>query len=135
MPLEPPAAGDSAPAAVGRAELLLGRLLRVGVLLAAGIVLAAGVLYLVRHGGERPELGAFHGEPESLSTVRGIFAGVLTLRARALIQVGLLLLIATPVLRVALSVVLFALHRDRTYVVITLIVLALLLNSLFNGAP
>jgi uncharacterized membrane protein len=43
---------------------------------------------------------------------------------------GLLLLIATPVARVALLAVAFAVQRDRLYVVVTLIVLAVLLASL-----
>ena len=44
-----------------------------------------------------------------------------------------MLLIATPIARVLFSVVAFALQRDRTYVVVTLIVLAVLLYSLIRG--
>ena len=55
--------------------------------------------------------------------------------SRGLIQFGLLLLIAVPVARVAFSVVAFALQRDRTYVVVTLIVLAVLLYGLTRAGP
>jgi uncharacterized membrane protein len=55
------------------------------------------------------------------------------LRGRGLIQLGLLLLIATPVARVIFSVFAFARQRDATYVLITLIVLAVLVYSLFSG--
>ena len=66
--------------------------------------------------------------PQTLSQVG---ASLLTLRPQGIIALGLLLLIATPVLRVAVSVVTFALEKDRKYVVITLIVLAILLFSIF----
>jgi uncharacterized membrane protein len=58
---------------------------------------------------------------------------VLSFRGRGIIQLGLLLLIATPIARVALSVVAFAIQRDRLYVVATLIVLAVLMYSLTGG--
>jgi len=52
------------------------------------------------------------------------------MHAHGIIQLGLLLLIATPVARVAFSVVAFAAERDWLYVAITLIVLAILIYSL-----
>jgi uncharacterized membrane protein len=58
---------------------------------------------------------------------------VLSFRGRGIIQFGLLLLIATPIARVAFSVVAFAIQRDRLYVVATLIVLAVLMYSLTGG--
>ncbi|HET6577218.1 MAG TPA: DUF1634 domain-containing protein [Gemmatimonadales bacterium] len=111
-------------------ELLLGRLLQVGVALAAAVVLAGGAMYLVRHGGARPHYGTFVGEPEELRSVTGILHAVAAMRGRAIIQLGLLLLIATPVARVAFSLVAFLRERDRAYVLITSFVLALLLVSL-----
>ena len=59
---------------------------------------------------------------------------VLKLRGRGIIQLGLLLLIATPVARVALSIFGFAKERDRMYVVFTLIVFSILLYSLIGSA-
>jgi uncharacterized membrane protein len=55
------------------------------------------------------------------------------LAAKGIIQFGLLFLIATPIARVAFSVIAFALQRDRVYVSVTLIVLGLLLYSLVGG--
>jgi uncharacterized membrane protein len=49
------------------------------------------------------------------------------------VQLGVLLLIATPVARVAFSALAFARQRDYTYVALTLFVLAVLLCSLFVG--
>jgi uncharacterized membrane protein len=113
-----------------RIEVIIGALLRTGVILAATVVLFGGVLYLARHGHEVPNYTTFHGEPESLKSVRDIVHGALGGSARAIIQLGLLLLIATPVARVVFSAVAFAVERDNMYVVITLIVLGVLLYSL-----
>jgi uncharacterized membrane protein len=113
-----------------RIEIIIGTLLRTGVMLAATVVLIGGVLYLARHGHEVPNYTTFHGEPESLKSVRDIVHGALGGSARAIIQLGLLLLIATPVARVVFSAIAFAVERDHMYVVITLIVLGVLLYSL-----
>lgn len=111
-------------------ELLLGRLLQVGVGIAGFVVLAGGVLYLIRHGGGRPHYGTFVGEPVELRSLPGIFGAATAMRARGIIQFGLLLLIATPVARVAFSLFAFLRERDRAYALITAFVLVLLLLSL-----
>jgi uncharacterized membrane protein len=116
-----------------RFEQFLGNLLRTGVLLAAAVVLLGGVLYLVRHGGEQPDHRTFHGEPADLRNPSGILDDALRLNSRGVIMVGLLLLVATPVTRVAFSVVGFLRARDFLYVALTLIVLGVLLYSLFVG--
>jgi uncharacterized membrane protein len=116
-----------------RMDAIMGRVLRVGVMAAAGLVFVGGVLYLVRHGLPATDYRHFHGEPAEYSTVRGIWAEALALRGRGLIQLGLLVLIATPVARVVFSVYAFLRQGDRTYVVVTLIVLGLLCYSLFGG--
>jgi len=114
-------------------EELIGTLLRVGVTLAAAVVLFGGAVYLVRHGLAAPQYHVFVGEPTDLRTIPGIVKEVLAFRGRGLIQLGLLLLIATPLARVAFSVVAFATLRDRLYVLVTLIVLAVLVYSLTGG--
>ena len=116
-----------------RVEIIIGNLLRAGVLLAAATVLAGGATYLARHGMAAPLYQVFRGEPSDLRSITGILADAATFRGRNIIQLGILLLIATPVARVAFSVVAFALERDRLYVVVTLMVLAVLLFSLAGG--
>jgi len=98
------------------------------------IVLTAGRLYLVNHGTELPGYRIFHGEPSDLENIPGIIKSASSFHPRELIQLGLLLLIATPVMRVVFTVVCFGLQRDRIYVGVTLIVLALLLFSLAGGS-
>jgi uncharacterized membrane protein len=77
----------------------------------------------------------FRGEPQALRSVSGTVAAVLQGNTRALMQLGLLLLIATPIARVALSLVGFAKEGDRRYIAITALVLALLLFSLVGTRP
>lgn len=125
---------DSKPAwSEQQVEEVVGNLLRGGVTLAVVVVLAGGILYLIRYGATLPDYRVFHGEPADLRSVSGIVKDALELRSRGIIQLGLLLLIATPVARVAFSVVAFILQRDRLYVVVTLIVLGVLLYSLVGG--
>jgi uncharacterized membrane protein len=114
-------------------ELWVGNLLRAGVFLAAAIVLAGGIIYLVRHGGEMPNYRIFHGQPSELRFVSGILHVAALLSGRGVIQLGFLVLIATPVMRVLVSGVAFALQRDWLYVVVVLLVLAVLLYSLIFG--
>ena len=113
-----------------RVEQIMATLLRTGVLLAAGVVLTGGAVYLWRHGQELPHYTTFHGIPDELKHPAGIWSGVTAGRGRGLIQLGLLLLIATPVARVGFSVFAFERERDWTYVAITLFVLSVLLYSL-----
>ncbi len=116
-----------------RVEQVLGNLLRAGVLLAAAVVLVGGIIFVWRNGSEPSGHHVFTGEGAGLRSVAGIVSGAATFQGRYIIQLGLLLLIATPVARVAMSLVAFILQRDRLYVLITTIVLALLVFSL-SGA-
>jgi uncharacterized membrane protein len=116
-----------------RLEIILGNLLRTGVLLSAAVVLAGACIYLVRHAHEPANYRVFRGEPSDYRTIPGVIRSVMNGRGRGLIQLGLLLLIATPIARVAFSIAGFAIERDRLYVAFTLIVLAILLYSLLGS--
>ena len=111
-------------------ETAIARLLQGGVSLAAMIVFSGACIYLARHGSSPVDYRTFRGEPEDYRTLRGIAHNVATWHGRGMIQLGLLLLIATPIARVAFSIWGFFEERDRMYVVFTLIVLAVLLYSL-----
>ena len=66
-------------------------------------------------------------------TVSEVMQGTLDLQGQAIVAMGLLLLIATPVLRVAVSIFAFVYQEDRTYTLITTFVLILLLLSFILG--
>jgi uncharacterized membrane protein len=116
-----------------RLEVMLGNLLRCGVLLSAAVVLAGASVYLSRHAHQAANYRVFLGEPSEFRTIPGVIHSVFNGRGRGLIQLGLLLLIATPIARVALSVVGFAIERDWMYVGFTVLVLAILLYSLLGS--
>jgi uncharacterized membrane protein len=115
-------------------ENTVATLLRVGVTLAGVVVASGGILYLLRHGGEASDFRTFKMPPQSDRLVPDIVSGAFHGRARSIIQAGILLLIATPIARVAVSLGGFALERDRKYVLITAIVLTILIYSLLSGA-
>jgi uncharacterized membrane protein len=117
-----------------RIEQFLGNLLRAGVGLSAAVVLCGAGLYLAQEGGLRHDYSRFRGEPPGLRSMPQIVAGAARLEGAAVIQSGILLLVATPVARVALSAVAFALERDGLYVLVTLMVLGLLMVSLSGVA-
>ena len=77
-------------------------------------------------------LHVFHSEPADLRTIGGIWKGLASGSARAIIQFGLLLLIATPVARVIGAAAVFAREKDLVYVAIAAVVLALLTSSLMS---
>ncbi|MCL5281044.1 MAG: DUF1634 domain-containing protein [Planctomycetes bacterium] len=115
-----------------RLEVIIGYTLRTGVITAAVIVLIGGVLYLVENSSGTPHYQTFQAAAEHSDTLSGIAQNIYALNSNGIIQLGLLVLIATPIVRVILSVVAFALERDLLYVVATVIVLAVLLYSLLG---
>jgi uncharacterized membrane protein len=116
-------------------EEIVAILLQVGVALSALVVLLGGVVYLSRHGTAMEDYRTFRGEPPDLRSLSGIIHSALSWHGRGIIQLGLLLLIATPVARVAFSIFGFAEERDHMYTTFTVIVLVILLYSLLGSGP
>ena len=112
-------------------DLRISVLLRSGMAISAFVILIGGILFLIHQGGAIPDYKTFHGLPSSLTTLSGIFHGAFHLHAVGIVQLGLLLLIATPVSRVLFSVIAFWMERDYLYVTISGIVFVILLYSLF----
>jgi uncharacterized membrane protein len=112
-------------------EVMMGQLLRAGVLLAAAGVFIGGILYLSHTRGPRPDYSTFHGVAAELRSPEGIIQQIPSGNSHAIIQLGLLLLIATPVARVIFAAFGFFAEKDWLYVVVSLIVLAVLMYSLF----
>ena len=113
-------------------ETLIGYLLRLGVIVSGLFCLAGGIVYLSKFGSQQPDFAVFDGVEERFTSPAAILRHILDPSGRGLIQLGILVLIATPVARVALSFALFALRRDYIYLVITLAVLAVLIQSLLG---
>ena len=111
---------------------LIGRLLTIGVAVAAFVVLVGGIVDLAASARENVDYSRLEPMPPSLRHADGIVGGALKFEGPALIQLGILLLIATPVARVAFAALAFMRQRDRLYVTATLIVLCFLLFGLFG---
>ncbi|MGC1299133.1 MAG: DUF1634 domain-containing protein [Alloacidobacterium sp.] len=111
-------------------EIAIGHLLRTGVFIAAAVVLIGGLLYLNQTRGPRPDYATFHGEVAALRSPAGIVKNISTGNSGAIIQLGLLLLIATPIARVAFAAFGFFAEKDWLYVAVSLIVFAVLMYSL-----
>ncbi|SHL91025.1 DUF1634 domain-containing protein [Mucilaginibacter sp. OK098] len=115
-------------------ELFIGLQLRFGVLLSSLIVLTGGLLYLLQSGSlALPHYQLFIGEKAGLKTGREIWNGVTAIKARGIIQLGVVVLIATPILRIFFSLIGFIIEKDRLYVGITLVVLSVMMFSIFGG--
>lgn len=117
-----------------RMDAQMGRLLQVGVLLASATVLIGGVLLLRSGAGARADLRTFRGEPGTLRQVGPLLGAIRHGEPAAIIQLGALLLIATPVARVVFAAASFLRQRDWLYVAVSLVVLLILLLGLFRVA-
>lgn len=122
---------------VRRVEIIISTILRVGVVTSLFVVVLGTALSFVHH----PDYRLSHNELDRLTHPGAAFPhtpaqvrdGIVHLRGQSIVVLGLLILLATPVLRVAISVLAFLYQRDRIFVIITLIVLTLLLLSFFLG--
>lgn len=112
-------------------ETLIGQLLRAGTLLSCFVTFVGIVQYLLRYSSETVNYRAFHPADGKLLHLGELIPNAFHGNPIAIIQLGILLLIATPVARVAFLVGAFALERDRLYVAVSGLVLAILLYSLF----
>lgn len=118
---------------VYRMENVISAVLRIGVLASLLCIVIGTCISFVHH----PEYFSSSVELQHLTqpgaafprTPRDIFSGVRKLQGQAIVIIGLILLIATPVMRVAVSILIFLYQGDRIFTLITAIVLCLLLVS------
>jgi uncharacterized membrane protein len=107
--------------------------LRIGVTLSAAVVLLGGVLLGHHLLSPVPDYTHFHPGDPGLRSIMGIVQGAVNLTPKSVIQLGLLLLIATPVARVVLCVIGFARQRNTLYIVVSSFVLLVLILSFVRG--
>jgi uncharacterized membrane protein len=114
-------------------QLLLGRVLRGGMIVSMSIVFFGGIIYLYRHGHEVANYRVFNGIAPFLRQPDTLINGVFIFRGQAIIQTGIVLLIATPILRVMFSTMGFVLEKDYLYTGISLLVLLIIFISMLSG--
>jgi uncharacterized membrane protein len=128
--MEPVAPGNDNPRWTDdRIDSIMGNLLRAGVFLSAAVVLLGGVMHLNAAAHSKVDDAVFHGEPAILRSIPDVIADAMAGKAAGVMQLGVLLLLATPIARVAFSVFAFAVQRDWKYVVVTLFVFSVLIYS------
>lgn len=123
--------------AVHKVEILISNLLRVGVISSLVVVVAGTAMSFVHH----PNYLSSAHELQRLTTpgaafphtLKETFQGLRQGNGRSVVVLGLLLLVATPVMRVAVTVIAFLIQRDHIFAAITTIVLILLLLSFLLG--
>lgn len=116
-----------------RIERVISILLRTGLIIASLLVLAGGAYYLYQHGGELPQYSYFRGEPAEMKSLKGVANAALNFESRGIIQLGLLLLIFTPISRVIFSAIAFLARKDYLYAGVSIFVLAVLIFNLFKA--
>jgi uncharacterized membrane protein len=114
-------------------QAIIGWILRAGVLISMSVVFIGGVVYLYRHGQTHVDYSTFKGVPDFVGSVGGILNGIITGRGRAIIQAGIILLIATPIIRVVFSAIGFVIEKDYLYLGITILVLLIIMASMLSG--
>ena len=113
-----------------RMARLVAGVLRGGVALAALVTLAGGILLLVQQGAVVPDYHAFRGANAPYRTLPEIGRGVGGFSPAAIVALGVVLLIATPIARVLITLIGFIARRDRVYIALTGLVLVILIYSL-----
>ncbi len=115
-------------------ERLIGLQLRFGVIIASLIVLIGGLIYLKQFGALAvPNYHSFTGAKAGYTSLGEIFKGVYIANAKGVIELGVVALIITPILRIAFSLVGFIIEKDKLYIWITATVLAIMMVSIFGG--
>jgi uncharacterized membrane protein len=114
-------------------QSLLGQVLRAGTVISVSVVFIGGVIYMLRHGHAIVNYRVFKSLPDFVDHPAGIFYGIMNLKGQAIIQFGIVLLIATPVIRVIFSAIGFVLEKDYLYVGISLLVLFIIFMSMLSG--
>jgi uncharacterized membrane protein len=110
-------------------EGIISVVLRGGVIISGGIILLGVILFFAQH-------GALNADVTKLAfphDVGSVFTQAFHGSAEAVIMLGLMALIATPVSRIAISIFAFAFERDWRYAAITALVLIILIVSFALG--
>jgi uncharacterized membrane protein len=126
-------AGEVALPSVHVMELWISHVLRWGVLLSAAVILAGAAIFLFRGpaaGDPRSFYDLVHGHYMDRSSLSDTLSGVKRHQGLAVVDLGLMLLILTPVVRVGMTFVLFLAQKDWAFVAITAVVLAVLIAGL-----
>ena len=114
-------------------QSLIGHVLRGGMIISISVVFFGGIIFMYRHGHSIPDYKIFRGIPTFLQSPGSLVNAAFNFKGQAIIQLGIILLIATPILRVIFSTIGFVLEKDYLYVGISLLVLLIIFTSMMSG--
>jgi uncharacterized membrane protein len=116
-----------------RIEVILSNLLRWGVILSSIVALTGGIVYLLNSGANAPHYHTFRGLFQPFHNLSEVIKGTLKGNGQAIIQLGVVMLIATPVARIIFSIIGFTKEKDWLYILISSIVLCIIATSVLLG--
>ena len=111
-------------------RLVIGRVMYFGISTAMALIIIGGVIFLFLHANDIVSYQQFHGEPRLLTTFTGIIKDAYNLQPAGIIQLGLLTLFFTQILRVALTVWYFIKDKNLLFTSISTFILFVLVASL-----
>jgi uncharacterized membrane protein len=112
-------------------QSFIGSLLRIGVLIAMTIVVIGIMLYMFQYGQETIHYSTF--KAENVFTFSDFYQRLMQGNSSAIMELGVIALITTPIARVLFTMIGFWLEKDRMYTIIAFIVLCIIAYSLFFG--
>ena len=112
-------------------RLLISKLMVGIIFISSFIMLIGGIIYLIHHGQDTANFQKFQGEPVSYTSFMGIWKSAFSLSSRGIMELGLLLMVFGQAIRVLLTLILFALEKDRVFILISLFILIIMIYSLF----
>ena len=113
-------------------ELLLSNLLKIGVIISGIITFIGAILFLFQHGLEIPNYHDFKPHPFHLSDLNNFFSNIISFQPESIMKLGILMLIATPVLRVFLSLLAYSVQKDYMYILFSLLVLMVMVYGFLS---
>jgi uncharacterized membrane protein len=114
-------------------QLLLSKVLRAGTIISMSVVFLGGMLYIYRHGHSVVNYHKFTGIPDFIRYTSRLIPGAISFKGQSIIQIGIILLIFTPILRVFFSFIGFFLEKDYLYTCISVLVLVIIFASMLSG--
>ena len=113
-----------------QAERFAARMVRIAVICASVLAISGGIFYFFHFGGTIPHYKNFTGEPAYLTTIHGVISAAMHFNFRAVMQLGVILLLLIPLCRVAVFLGTFIMLHDLLYSIITIIVFIILLYAM-----
>ncbi|MDB5232103.1 MAG: hypothetical protein JWN76_2908 [Chitinophagaceae bacterium] len=112
---------------------VIGNLLRWGVIVSLLVVLISGFIYLLQSGSQTPSYHLFEEGGNPYTSLTDVVRGLSGSQTLAFIQLGVLILIATPIARIFFALIGFMKEKDYLYVIISLVVLGIIAASMLSG--